>query len=107
VTESHVYRLTSGAVLVVDPEALVAEWRRGDEALTPRQLLRAATPELRQDVGRAARRAVAEIRVLAATAEETTRAEALRLLAARLWEAHRAALAEPPRRDEQQALPGL
>jgi hypothetical protein len=50
---------------------------------------------------------VAEIRVLAATAEETTRAEALRLLAARLWEAHRAALAEPPRRDEQQALPGL
>ncbi len=106
-TESHVYRLTTGAVLTVDVDAAVAEWRLAEETLTPRQLLRGSSPELRQDVGRAARRAVAEIRAEAATSDEPARAERLRLLAARLWDAHRSALAEPVRRDEQQALPGL
>lgn len=105
--ESHVYRLTTGAVLVVDLDLSLAEWRLREETLTPRQLLRGASAEVRQDVGRAARRAVAEIRAEAASADGSDRSERLRLLAARLWDAHRAALAEPPRRDEQQSFPGL
>ncbi len=106
-TQSHVFRLPNDAVLVVDLDVPLAEWRLGEEVLTPRQLLRGAGPDLRRDVGRAARRAVAEIRAHAARAEEPGRAEVLRVLAARLWEAHRGALGEPVRRDEQQALPGF
>ncbi len=106
-TQSHVFRLPNDAVLVVDLDVPLAEWRLRDDVVTPRQLLRGAGPDLRRDVGRAARRAVAEIRAQATRAEEPGRAETLRVLAARLWETHRVALGEPLRPDEQQALPGF
>jgi hypothetical protein len=104
--DDHAFRLSNGATLVVDLEAGVAEWRIDGVAVSARQLLRHAPATLREDATRATRRACAVIRARAAGSATPADAAALRELATRLWEAHRAVLAGR-RPDGQQALPGF